>query len=158
MEQAINADTTGTNANDADTAQRAACGRFEQGKPGPALKTGARSALVKAGALPEQAEAVAAMQERRAIFVADLGGDLSQLQADTLERYQQACLVADYLFDNIARLGALTGKGRTRAAVSAYLRVLDRQVRLAQLLGIERRARKVGDLTGYIRENYGDGK
>lgn len=108
-----------------------------------AMKTGLHSELVRQGLLPEQQQAVQAMHERRAAIVDDLGVDLSQVKQDVLQRYLEAGLIADYLFDNIQRNGVLTAKGRNRAACSAYLQVLDRQVRLGQLLGLERRTRQV---------------
>jgi hypothetical protein len=108
-----------------------------------AMRTGIHSELVRKGLLPEQQEAVQAMHERRAAIVSDLGDDLSQVKQDVLQRYLEASLIADYLFDNIQHLGVLTGKGRTRAACSAYLQVLDRQVRLGQMLGFERKAKQV---------------
>ena len=46
--------------------------------------------------------------------------------------------------------GALTATGRARAALSAYLRVLDRQYRLAAALGLERRARPVEEVDHYL--------
>jgi hypothetical protein len=125
-------------------------GRFVAGHPGPALKHGRYSKLVRQGALPEQQEAVAAMQERRAAIVADLGADLSQVKQDVVGRYLEASLVADYLFNNVQQHGVLTGKGRTRAAVATYLQVLDRVVRLGQLLGLERRSKQVPNPADWI--------
>jgi hypothetical protein len=83
------------------------------------------------------------MRERQSSIVADLGEDLSTVKQDVVARYLEASLVADYLFDNVVKHGVLTGKGRTRAAVATYLQVLDRVVRLAQLLGLERQQRRV---------------
>ena len=58
--------------------------------------------------------------------------------------------VATWLSDNLQRHGALTGKGRQRAALTAYLGIVDRQVRLAQLLGLERKQKPVVSPLDYI--------
>ena len=42
--------------------------------------------------------------------------------------------------------GVLTGKGAMRAATTAYLQVLDRFVRVAGRVGLERKARKIPSL------------
>jgi hypothetical protein len=116
------------------------------------LRKGNRSARVARGAMPEQAEALAALAEHRQYVENDLGGaaQLSRLQRDLVSRYLECVLVANYLGDNLQRLGPLTGKGRTRAAMTAYLQALDRQVRIAQLLGLARVARPGQTLEGYL--------
>lgn len=113
-----------------------------------ALQHGVYSQQVAAGALAEQAEAVAALDEQRREIETDLGGSagLSRIRRDLVKRYLETQLIADYLGDNLRRLGPLTGKGKARAATTAYLQVLDRQVRLAQLIGLERTAKPVPSL------------
>lgn len=98
-----------------------------------------------AGLLPEQAEARAALA---AAIVADLGGleALTTVAAGMVERHARLELVDDYLFSNVQRLGPLTGKGRTRAALTAWLAVVDRLQKSAMVLGLERRARKIPSL------------
>lgn len=130
-------------------------GRFTLGNTA-ALVHGGRSQRVAAGLLPEQAEARALMREREQAIVRDLGGDLSQVKADMVTRYLETALIADFLADNIARHGALTGKGRTRAAVTAYLQVLDRQHRLALLLGLERRQKRAVSLADVLAQHEDD--
>ena len=65
--------------------------------------------------------------------MADLGGEgnLTQLQQDLISRYVETDAVADYLAGTLVTAGALTPRGRSRAALTAYLQVLDRQHRLA---------------------------
>ena len=113
-----------------------------------ALKTGARSARVLAGEMPEQAEARAALKDRVAAIVGDLGGPdvLSTLAAGQVERHARLELVDAYLWANLERLGPLTGKGRTRAALTAWLQVVDRLQKSAMALGLERRQRPVNPL------------
>jgi hypothetical protein len=133
-------------------------GRFAPGWPllpdaRGSLKTGSRSVYAKAGALPEQADIVALMAEKHAAYVADLGGRsaLSQIKLDLVGRYQETDLLASTLAENIKRGGVVTGKGRTRAAVTAYLAVVDRQTRLAQLLGLERVLKPTKDAMAYMK-------
>jgi hypothetical protein len=113
-----------------------------------ALRHGGRSVRVLAGLMPEQAEARAALAERMAAIVADLGGPeaLTTLAAGMVERHARLELVDDYLFANVQRLGPLTGKGRTRAALTAWLAVVDRLQKSAMALGLERRAKPVNPL------------
>lgn len=98
--------------------------------------------------LPEQAEARAALAERVAAVVADLGGmdGLSTVAAGLVERHARLELVSDYLFERLERLGPLTAKGRTRAALSAWLSVVDRLHRSALALGMERRAKPINPI------------
>jgi hypothetical protein len=114
---------------------------------------GGRSRQVRAGQLPEQAEAVAALAERHAEIVNELGGAdaLSIIKRDLVTRYLETAMIADYLASNVWQHGPLTGKGRTRAAVTAYLQVLDRQQKLAATIGIERQAKTI-DLARALAE------
>lgn len=123
-------------------------GWFRRGEPGPALRHGGRSRLVAALGTPEQADARAALAERTSAIVADLGGHeaLTALAAGMVERHARLELVADYLFENVQRLGPLTGKGRTRAALTAWLAVVDRLQKSAMALGLERKSKPVNPL------------
>ncbi len=75
----------------------------------------------------------------------DLGGSsaISRIQRDLVGRYVETSTLADWLGGNLVAQGVLTPKGRSRAALSAYLQVLDRQHRLATALGLTRRSRAV---------------
>src|SRR5262249_16637175 len=121
--------------------------------PGPALKHGARSALLAAGALPSQADAVAAMQERQRAIVTDLGGEdvISAVLEGQVQRHVKLELIESTLWANRQAHGTLTGKGRTRAAAVLWLQVVDRIGKSAVLLGIERRPRKVESLDDYVQ-------
>lgn len=123
-------------------------GHFRKGHPGPALRHGGRSAIVAGLELPEQAEAREALAARVSEIVADLGGpaSMSTLAAGMVERHARLEMVADYLFDNLQRLGPLTAKGRTRAALTAWLTVVDRLQRSATTLGLDRRSKHANPL------------
>jgi hypothetical protein len=98
--------------------------------------------------LPEQAEARAALQERVDSILVDLGGGegLSRVAIGLVERHARLELVADYLFENVQRLGPLTGKGNTRAALTNWLQVVDRLHRSATTLGLERRSKPINPI------------
>lgn len=123
---------------------RCSCGAVLGGNTA-AMRHGMRSAQARAGLLPEQAEALAALAAKRAEVEQDLGGteQLSGLARDQVQRYLELSLVADYLGTKLAQEGPLSGKGRTRACLSAYLSVVDRLLRIASTLGLERRAKRV---------------
>lgn len=112
-------------------------GRFLAGCPGPALRTGEHSALVRSGAADGREDAVAAARlELRAQL-----GDVGVVKGSLSDSFVELDAVRNYLGGRLAAEGPLTARGRTRALLSAYLAVVDRQVRLAQVLGIERRNR-----------------
>jgi hypothetical protein len=117
-------------------------GHPRPGTPGPALTHGARSLQVRLALL---AECRAALSERRNGILADLGGrdDLSIIRTDMVERYLETSLLAEWLGGNLLAEGALTAKGKARAAATLYLQVLDRLSRLASTLGLDRRARRL---------------
>ncbi len=58
---------------------------------------------------------------------------LSAVQTPLVSELARLQIITDSLGADVVARGVLTGKGRTRAAVTAYLAVLDRQQRLAQL-------------------------
>jgi len=97
--------------------------------------------------LPEQAELVAQLDEKRAAIESDLGGAeaLTELTRDLIARYVQLEMVASTLAANV--VGApLTAKGARRAALAAFLAVTDPQQRLAMTLGLDRRSRPINPL------------
>ena len=59
-------------------------------------------------------------------------------------------LVSDYLAENLIRQGPLTSKGRQRAALTAYLSVVDRTQRIATSLGLTRREKSVPTIADYL--------
>ena len=121
-----------------------------------ALKRG-RSAHVSAAELTEQASVRQGLADKRAAILSDLGGEagLSRLQLDLVDRYVELDTVASRLGGNLVAEGPLTAKGRTRAALSAYLAAVDRVHRLATALGLARRQKTVS-LTQYLTDTYPD--
>ena len=128
---------------------RYADGTMRPGHPGPALKSGAYSRLVREAALPEQAEVRAMLADAEAAIVADVGGidAISTMKRDLIGEYQTLWVVARHLSDNIVARGPLTPKGKQRAALTAYLSVVDRLTRLAGILGLDRKARDIGSMS-----------
>ncbi len=120
-------------------AQRPASGRNERGQflagyPGPRLGTGEHSRLVRAGtATGQQGAVTAARLELRGEL-----GDVGVVKGELADAFVELSAVRNYLGGRLAAEGPLTGKGRTRALLMAYLAIVDRQVRLAQVLGVER--------------------
>jgi hypothetical protein len=114
-------------------------GRFIQGCAGPALKTGEHSRLVRSGAVTG---GELAMADARSALRNELG-EAGIIKNSLADAFVELGAVRDYLGGRLGNEGPLTAKGRTRALLSAYLNVVDRQVRLAQLLGLDRRAKNV---------------
>lgn len=130
--------------------QRSADGRFLPGLPGPRLTTGLRSRT-----LAELPDLAAAHAEKVQAIAADLGADLSTLQHAAVTEAARLTLIVDSLGDNLLRHGVLTGKGKTRAALSAYALALDRLHRLMTLLGVERRQKATQSLDDYLEGRTG---
>jgi hypothetical protein len=127
-------------------------GRWKAGNLA-ALKHGQRASTLLD--VPELAEAHRARVEA---IETDLGGaaQLSAVQLPLVSELARLQLITDSLGADVLARGVLTGKGRTRAAVTVYLAVLDRQQRLAQLLGLSRRQRDVPDLASYLAAHNGE--
>ena len=81
----------------------------------------------------------------------ELGGDLSTVKADTVLSYVEVTALKDWLGARLAASGPLTSRGKTKAMLTAFLSLLDRQVKLAQMIGLERRQRRVNPLDS-VRE------
>jgi hypothetical protein len=118
------------------------CGVWLTANTGP-LKDGRYSPRAQQGLLPGQEEIRAVIDEKREAIQRDLGGEaaLSAIGADEVSRYLKLWTLAETLWINIEQQGALTSKGRSRAAVTLYLQVSDRLDKLVSRLGLERKAR-----------------
>ena len=67
--------------------------------------------------------------------------------------YAEVRLLRESLFARMVQAGGpITAKGRMRPLLAAFLSCLDREQRLAGLLGLERRAKSLPDLATYLRE------
>lgn len=95
-----------------------------------------------------KAEAAETLAEQRAEIVADLGGEeaLSRIQRDTLDRYLTATCLLAWMETELVAKGPLTAKGTRRALHTAYATQLDKVVKLAGMLGLQRRAKPVDPL------------
>ena len=113
-----------------------------------------------AGRTLERSEAFwSAVAAAKAELVARLHSDLAVNgeAAATLEglvdAYAEARLLRHSMFTRLVELGGpITTKGKSRALYTSYLAALDREVRLATTLGLERRAKKVPSLEETIAE------
>jgi hypothetical protein len=104
-----------------------------------AMKHGGRRSL-------DRPEALAAIAGKRDVLVQHLGGECSAIQADLVTDYARVDILIESVAANIEVGGIFTPKGSARAAVSLLLSLLDRRLRLATTLGIERKAKPVVSL------------
>ena len=116
------------------TVARDAAGRTLPGYPGPALRHGLRSQYVRSG---QATGDVVLLAERRQSLHRELA-NLGVVKTELADAFIELSAVRAYLGGRLATEGPLTGKGRTRALLTAYLSVVDRQTRLAALLGVDR--------------------
>jgi hypothetical protein len=114
-----------------------------------ALKTGLRSAQ-----LLNAPDIAAWHTEQVNAITADLGGDaeLSSLARGAVREAARLEVILAALGSELLAHGVLTGKGKTRAATSTYLHVLDRYVKLTGTLGLERRTKPVQSASAIIAE------
>ena len=110
---------------------------------------------MRAAELSEQIGVRQTLAAKREAIITDLGGEAAcrRLQLDLVERYLELDTVASWLGGNLMADGPLTAKGRSRAALSAYLTVVDRLHRVSAALGLTRRKKPVS-LNQYLTETY----
>lgn len=101
-----------------------------------ALKHGGRRSL-------DRPEALIAIRGKREVVIRDLGGDLTVIASDLVTDYARVDVLIESVAANIEVGGVFTAKGRARACVGMLLSLLDRRLRLAQVLGLERRVKSV---------------
>jgi hypothetical protein len=117
------------------------------------VKTLLHSRRAQDALLPGQEQLRAAIAERRIEWAADLGDDLSFGQKDLVNRGLRLHVILDTLETNMEREGVMTAKGAARAAVSLYLTVLDKLLKIYQQLGLERRAKRIQSVDDILREH-----
>lgn len=126
-----------------DASTATASGRRADGKFGPSntfsLKHGGRRSL-------DRPEALIAIAGKRAELTAHLGDAVSVVQQDIVTDYARTDVLIESVAANIEVGGIFTAKGRTRAAVTLLLSLMDRRLRLATTLGIEKKQREVNPL------------
>lgn len=109
-------------------------GRYIAGNPG-AVTTGARSDLLWAALAPAKRELVARVKADRGV-----NGDAAETFLGLVDGYAETRLFRQSMFIRLVDLGgAVTTKGKARSLYAAYLQALDRETKLATLLGLERR-------------------
>ncbi len=121
-----------------DAATCASCHRFLPGNTAAVTHGGRRSL--------DRPEALAAIAGKREELVQHLGGEPSMIQADLVTDYARVDVLIESVAANIEVGGIFTPKGSARAAVTMLLSLLDRRLRLATTLGIERKAKPVVSL------------
>ncbi|MCL4848099.1 MAG: hypothetical protein KJ066_16275 [Acidobacteria bacterium] len=121
------------------TAGRAPSGRFTPGN-GARLTHGLRSTR-----LLELPDVRTWHTEQVAAIGADLGGEpeLSALQRAAVREAARLEVLAAAIGDDLLERGCLSAKGKTRAALTAYLSLIDRLHRMATTLGLARREKPV---------------
>lgn len=125
---------------------RGAGGRFAAGNTA-SLRHGGRSRQVIDGQVVRNtATKDELIAPKVAAIVADLGGEVSTIKRGLVEAYVGVEHLAAWFLADVCGQGPLTAKGRTRATVTAYLACVDRLNKLGAQLGLDRRARDVGDL------------
>jgi hypothetical protein len=110
-----------------------------------AMKTGEHSTRVW-----NDAEVSAWVRERVEQLRGDVGPTAGHVKHSLLETFARLELIEAAMWDNLTQHGMLTGKGRTRAALSAFAATADRKARLAGLIGLDRVARKVPTVQDYM--------
>jgi hypothetical protein len=105
-----------------------------------ALRHGGRRSL-------HRPEALAAMnQERDQLLQFHFNGDYSVIEADLASDYGNISVLIDSVVENLKVAGIFTNGGRTRAATNLLMALMDRRLRLAQTLGIERKVKQIDPL------------
>ena len=115
------------------------------GGPGNTLRleTGLRSRL-----LLEQPDVAAWHREQVEIITADLGGEneLSALQRASVREVARLEVIVAALGNELLEGGVLTPKGAGRSATFVYLQVLDRFMKMAGTVGLQRRPKPTNPL------------
>lgn len=105
-----------------------------------------------AGQVAGQEAAVAAMAEARDQIVRDLGGEaeLSQVQRDMVASYLRVGLLEEFCFQKLETGGPFTASGKQRPVVATLLKAIAQRQSLANLIGLQRRAKPAQTLTDYL--------
>jgi hypothetical protein len=114
--------------------------------------------LVGANTLERSAQFWAAVEDVKQALVArvkaDLGlnGDTAETMLGLTDAYAEARLFREAMFIRLTGLGGpVTTKGKRRALYTSYLAAMDRELKLAERLGLERRAKPVVDPLDYVK-------
>jgi hypothetical protein len=122
-------------------------GQFVVGGVGGHAKTLAGSALLLEQLGPVKREIVA-----RVVTDRGLDADAPETLAGVIDGYAEARLLRQAMWVRLIESGGpVTGKGKKRALFDAYCSALDRETKLAQVIGLDRRARPVVDGVEYLK-------
>jgi hypothetical protein len=126
-------------------------GRQPNGQAGPNNTLRLRDGL-RSRQLIEQPDVAAWHTRQVEIITADLGGasELTALKSALVRELARLEVILSVIGDELQRTGVLTGKGKVRALTTLHLKVLDRFMKGAALLGLDRRSRQVSSLRDYL--------
>lgn len=80
-------------------------------------------------------------------------GNGAETMIGLIHAYSEVRLFRHAMFVRLVELGGpITTKGKARALYTSYLSSLDREIRLAQVLGLERRAATVPTLVEWMKD------
>jgi hypothetical protein len=107
--------------------------------------SGLRSERAQLATLPGQETIARVIAARRDAVYADVGGEssLCDVLKTEIDRWCRLGVLADTLWANLEKCGALTGRGKSRATLNAFLAVNDRIGFVAQRIGIQRHTKRV---------------
>lgn len=150
--------TTSTQPLDLD-ALRTADARDARGRWQPGNRAALRHGLRLKADPPDLATALVAVQ---AGILADLGGASTATTAEamTVRELARVSLLVESAGEALIRDGLLTSKGRARSMVAIYQSLLDRQTKLAAMIGLARRSKfsGVAGIVSTVREAGADGQ
>jgi hypothetical protein len=134
----------------ASNAQMCANGHFIAGNT--ARRVHGVRAFETTGRLPDVLRQT--VEEFRESVIADRGGpsDLSTLEAAYVRRLSEAETVARLLAADLAARGLFTPKGRVRNTFQRWTEAVSLWDRLAQRVGVDRRAHPVPSLRDYLAQ------
>jgi hypothetical protein len=118
-----------------------------------AVETVTSNALVTGTRSEQMADALAPAKAAIEADVArDLGGDIPTTLTRLVSAFSETTLLRESVFMRMAG-EPTTNKGKARALLSAYLQLVDRELRLSQAIGLERRAKPVQSIGEIMREH-----
>lgn len=135
---------------------RWADGTLRQGFSGPALKSGVYSAGVKRHEVPTDLRQ--SIDAFRAGLISDQGGasELSTIQAGYLTRLCDVEVCCRLIQNDLVTRGLFTAKHRVRSTFDKFLLTIGTWDRLAQRIGMDRRARQVPSLAEFLEQRSGE--
>jgi hypothetical protein len=138
-----------------DAKRDASTGRFGPGNS-IARKADGVNRFQKTRELPEDVRAF--VEEFSAAVLSDQGGasELSAIRGGYVRRITDAEALIQLCSKDIRSRGVFTVGGRTRSTVFTLMKAVDQWDRLAQRLGLDRRAKQVPSLEQFLQQREGD--